>query len=273
MICEKFAAEGANIAINYMSSKDAAEELAKKVEAHGVKAIVVKADAEKPEDNKRLVEETVAGLGGLDIIIANAGWTRFATFGDLNDLSLEEWNKCWACNVMAHLQLMQVAGPIFNKNEEGGAYILTSSAAGISPSGSSMGYSVTKAAGLHLMKCLAETQGPKIRINAVLPGLLLTEWGLRYSKERIEKLKEKALLKEVVCSAIRSLRSQADHDRKTDLDDCADMFVTLAKNKSITGQEILVGESFFLSSFEMHILTFQMLESSGGLDLLHRNKF
>lgn len=39
-----------------------------------------------------------------------------------------------------------------------------------------MGYAVTKAAGLHLMKCLAFTQGPKIRINAVLPGLLLTEW-------------------------------------------------------------------------------------------------
>lgn len=39
-----------------------------------------------------------------------------------------------------------------------------------------MGYSVTKAAGLHLMKCLASTQGPKVRVNAVLPGLLLTEW-------------------------------------------------------------------------------------------------
>ena len=39
-----------------------------------------------------------------------------------------------------------------------------------------MPYSVTKAAGLHLMKCLAATQGPKIRVNAVLPGLLLTEW-------------------------------------------------------------------------------------------------
>ena len=39
-----------------------------------------------------------------------------------------------------------------------------------------MGYSVTKAAGLHLMKCLAATQGPKVRVNAVLPGLLLTEW-------------------------------------------------------------------------------------------------
>jgi NAD(P)-dependent dehydrogenase (short-subunit alcohol dehydrogenase family) len=39
-----------------------------------------------------------------------------------------------------------------------------------------MPYSVTKAAGIHLMKCLASTQGPKTRVNAILPGLLLTEW-------------------------------------------------------------------------------------------------
>lgn len=61
-----------------------------------------------------------------------------------------------------------------------------------------MGYSVTKAAGLHLMKCIAATQGPKLRINAILPGLLLTEWGLRYSEDRIEMLKDKAVLKQEV---------------------------------------------------------------------------
>lgn len=141
-----------------------------------MKAICIQADCGVPEDNTRLVRETIEGLGGLDIIIANAGWTRFADFANLNDLSLEEWNKCWACNVMAHLQLLQAAGPTFNANEEGGAYIITSSIAGVATTGSSMGYSVTKAAGLHLMKCMAATQGPKLRINAILPGLLLTEW-------------------------------------------------------------------------------------------------
>jgi NAD(P)-dependent dehydrogenase (short-subunit alcohol dehydrogenase family) len=60
--------------------------------------------------------------------------------------------------------------------ETGGAFIVTSSIAGISAAGSSMAYSVTKAAQLHLIRCLASTQGPKIRINAVLPGLLLTDW-------------------------------------------------------------------------------------------------
>lgn len=58
-----------------------------------------------------------------------------------------------------------------------------------------MGYSVTKAAGLHLMKCLAATQGPKLRINAVLPGLLLTEWGLKYGEERQKALINRAALK------------------------------------------------------------------------------
>ena len=54
--------------------------------------------------------------------------------------------------------------------------VITSSVAGTSLGGSSMAYSVTKCAQLHLMRCMAQTQGRKVRINAVLPGLLLTEW-------------------------------------------------------------------------------------------------
>jgi NAD(P)-dependent dehydrogenase (short-subunit alcohol dehydrogenase family) len=74
------------------------------------------------------------------------------------------------------MALFREALPTFNSNPEGGAFIITSSIAGTSLSGSSMAYSVTKAAQLHLMRCLANTQGKKCRINAVLPGLLLTEW-------------------------------------------------------------------------------------------------
>lgn len=73
-----------------------------------------------------------------------------------------------------------------------------------------MGYSVTKAAGLHLMKCIAATQGSKVRMNAVLPGLLLTEWGLRYSEDRIKELKDKAVLKTEVSMALPQLLFIAD---------------------------------------------------------------
>jgi len=55
--------------------------------------VLIAKDAGVIEDNIRMVKETVEGLGGLDIIIANAGWTRFAEFGNLNDLTHDEWNK------------------------------------------------------------------------------------------------------------------------------------------------------------------------------------
>jgi NAD(P)-dependent dehydrogenase (short-subunit alcohol dehydrogenase family) len=72
--------------------------------------------------------------------------------------------------------LLREALPTFNANPDGGVFLMTSSIAGVNVRGASMPYSVTKAAQLHLMRCLAGTQGPKIRVNAVLPGLLLTEW-------------------------------------------------------------------------------------------------
>ena len=130
---------------------------------------------------------------------------------------------------MAHLQLMQEAVPIFNANVDGGAYLICSSVAGIFPGGSSMAYATSKAAGLHLMKCLAATQGPKVRVNAICPGLMLTEWGRLYSEEAIANLKEKAALKDI-----------------TSLDDCADAFVAIAKNSSMTGQRFSVDAGLYI---------------------------
>jgi NAD(P)-dependent dehydrogenase (short-subunit alcohol dehydrogenase family) len=121
--------------------------------------------------------------------------------------------------------LFREALPTFNANPEGGVFLITSSVAGTSLSGSSMAYSVTKAAQLHLMRALAKTQGSKVRVNAVLPGLLLTEWGLKYSPEMIEAIKDMAALK-----------------HETYLDDCANMYVSLAENTSMTGQRIAVGK-------------------------------
>lgn len=74
------------------------------------------------------------------------------------------------------MALLHAAMPTFNANADGGVFLITSSIAGVYPGGSSMAYSVTKAAQLHLMKCLASSQGAKVRVNAVLPGLLMTEW-------------------------------------------------------------------------------------------------
>lgn len=97
-------------------------------------------------------------------------------FSDLSAPTIDDWDRTYAVNVKAQVHLMNAALPTFKSNEEGGVFIITSSIAGRITGGSSMPYSVSKAAQLHLMRCLASTQGPKVRVNAVLPGFLRTEW-------------------------------------------------------------------------------------------------
>jgi NAD(P)-dependent dehydrogenase (short-subunit alcohol dehydrogenase family) len=209
-----------------VSSKNVADELAKKITVqHAVKTVVLQADVGASIDCDRLVTDAITGLGGLDIIISNAGWTKFAPWQDLYALSEAEWDKCWAVNVKSQLHLLRAALPIFNANPNGGTFLITSSAAGTVTKGSSMAYSVTKAAGLHLTRCLAQTQGPNVRVNAVCPGLMLTEWGEKYGTHQIKEMEDKAALK-----------------KTTDMEDCADVFVWLAKNGSITGQRLIVGK-------------------------------
>ncbi|MDI1487296.1 MAG: hypothetical protein OHK93_006565 [Ramalina farinacea] len=230
MIAEKFAGEGCNVAINYMASKDAAQQLAERIgKQYGIKTALLQGDVAIQSDCHKLVDETVDSLGGLDILVSNAGWTKFTKFGDLHACSEAEWDKCWATNVKAQLHLMQKAMPVFNQNPEGGVFLITSSVAGIGASGSSMAYSVTKAAGLHILKGLAASQGPKLRINAILPGLLKTEWGQKMDPELVQKAMSKAYLQ-----------------KETDVEDCADMYITAAKNSSLTGQNIQIDSGYLM---------------------------
>ncbi|KAJ5133628.1 uncharacterized protein N7443_004749 [Penicillium atrosanguineum] len=232
-IAEKFAAEGCNVAINYLSSHQQADDLALRLEKdYDIKTTTIQGDAGIQADCVRLIRTAIEKFKGLDIIISNAGWTRFSNFEDLYALDENEWDKvrrinstsdlgsnitypkCWATNVKSNLFLFREALPTFNANEEGGVFITTSSIAvrleiypfeendkfsdryfqGITPSGSSMAYSAS--------------QGPKVRINSVLPGLLLTEWilkGLQYSAEQIQSWTEKSALKHEVSSRLLRL--------------------------------------------------------------------
>lgn len=102
VICEKFAGQGANIAINYFSRAEPAHELSEKLKkTYGVRTSVIKGDAGVLEDCKTMVAETIKQFGGLDIIIGNAGYTKFAQFGDLNAPEDEDWDK--VCKIPIHI--------------------------------------------------------------------------------------------------------------------------------------------------------------------------
>lgn len=200
-IAHKFASEGCNLAINYSSNAQAASDLAKELqETYNTRTLTLRADCGDLAACAQLVHDTHAHFGSLDVLIANAGWTKFTTFSDLDAMTEAEWDKCFAVNVKGPHALLRAAVPFWQGEGDGGVMVVTSSIAGNSLGGSSMAYSVTKAAQLHLVKCLAATQGcgGRVRVNAVLPGLLLTEWGREYGEERIGEINSKAVLKREV---------------------------------------------------------------------------
>ncbi|KAK1781828.1 hypothetical protein QBC45DRAFT_390049 [Copromyces sp. CBS 386.78] len=96
-------------------------------------------------------------------------------------------------NVKSHLWLMHAARPHLGQTE--GVFITTASLAGVKVSGSSLAYSVTKAAQIHLAKGLAQIAAPRIRVNTVSPGLMLTDWGLQFPPEKQEEARERSKLK------------------------------------------------------------------------------
>ena len=101
-IARRFAAHNCNIAINYANNAQPAHDLAAELQrAHpGIKTTVIQGDCGNSTDCANCVHSTIAAFGGLDVLIANAGWTRFSDFADLEALSEAEWNKCWATNVL-----------------------------------------------------------------------------------------------------------------------------------------------------------------------------
>ncbi|KAG9237539.1 short-chain dehydrogenase/reductase-like protein sdr [Amylocarpus encephaloides] len=223
-ICVKFADEGANVAVNYAHGEERAREVVGRIETIGKgKGVLMRGDMGLEEDCISVVEETIKQLGGIDIIISNAGYTRFSTYSDLSTPTVSDWDLCHAINIKAPFFLLRQAMPHFKANPEGGAFIVTSSIAAVKNGGSCLPYSVSKAAQLHFVRGMAGSQGVKLRINAVLPGWLRTEWGEKYTPEQVEEMNKIAWL-----------------GKPTDLDDCAQTFIDIAKNSSMTGQKIQV---------------------------------
>ena len=96
MIVRKFAAEGCNVAVNYANNEEPAQKLADEVRKEcNVKTVVIKGDAGVMDDCAKCVQETIKAFGGLDIVIGNAGWTKFTDFADLDAMSYDEWDYCF----------------------------------------------------------------------------------------------------------------------------------------------------------------------------------
>jgi NAD(P)-dependent dehydrogenase (short-subunit alcohol dehydrogenase family) len=166
-----YAREGADVAINYYPTEEPdAQEVIALIRAAGRKAIAIPGDLREEAFCRKLVDEAVRGLGGLDIIVSNAG--RQQAKPSILDITTEDFDATMKTNIYAPFWIIKAALPHL---QPGSVIIGTTSEQAYDPSPDLYDYAQTKAATMNYVKSLAKQLGPKgIRVNGVAPGPIWT---------------------------------------------------------------------------------------------------
>ncbi|WP_406622624.1 SDR family NAD(P)-dependent oxidoreductase [Acidovorax sp. SDU_ACID1] len=167
-IARRLSQEGYAVVLHSRSSVDTGRAMA----AELGRAAYVQADLAVDADRVRLVREAVACWGRLDLLVNNAGISRVVPHGDLHAATPEIWRELHEVNVIAPFRLIAEARPALEA--AGGCVVNVSSHAGVRPKGASIPYAASKAALNHMTRLLALSLAPRIRVNAVAPGLVDT---------------------------------------------------------------------------------------------------
>jgi ketoreductase RED2 len=216
---------GATVVVNSASSVEAGTKVATSI---GNGATYVQGDISKKEDCERLIEGTLDRLGRLDILVNNAGWTTPVAHHDLDALTDEIFMKTFEVNVYGTWWLSKMAVPHLKKSEDGNIVNVTS-IAGVRQVGSSMAYSMTKAALNQMTKLMAKSCWP-VRVNAVAPGLIATPWTSDWGAQH------------------QAVGSMAPLKRSGTPDDCAEATLGLLRSRYATGQIFVVDGGLTLVS-------------------------
>jgi NAD(P)-dependent dehydrogenase (short-subunit alcohol dehydrogenase family) len=166
-----YAREGADVAINYLPEEEPdAREVIELIKAERRIALGIPGDLRDESFCKGLVAEAVRGLGGLDIVVNNAG--RQQSHASILDISTEQFDWTMKTNIYAPFWIIQAALPHL---KPGSVIIGTTSEQAFDPSADLYDYAQTKAATMNYVKSLAKQLGPKgIRVNGVAPGPIWT---------------------------------------------------------------------------------------------------
>jgi 3-oxoacyl-[acyl-carrier protein] reductase len=169
-VAKALAAEGALVVVNYASSKAGADAVVAAITAAGGRAIAVQGDVSKAADAQGIIAAAIETYGHLDILVNNSGVYEFSP---LEEITEDHFHKQFNINVLGLLLTTQAAAKHLG---EGGSIInIGSIVSRITPPGSAV-YSGTKGAVDAITGVLARELGPKkIRVNAVNPGMVITE--------------------------------------------------------------------------------------------------
>ena len=168
----RLADEGARVAVNYNQSEDEASSVVSEITSQGGVAIAIRGDVSSPQASQEVVDQAVAGLGGLDILVNNAGITRD---GLMMRMSEEDWDAGLDTNLKGAF-LCSKAAIRHMIRQRTGQIINMSSIVGMSGNVGQANYASAKAGLIGLTKSMArEVASRGIRVNALAPGFVSTQ--------------------------------------------------------------------------------------------------
>jgi NAD(P)-dependent dehydrogenase (short-subunit alcohol dehydrogenase family) len=226
-ICLALARAGAAaVVVNYARSAEAAAATVAELQAAGAEAVAVRADVTEEAAVAEMVSGAVDRWGRLDVLVNNAGATRFIPFTDLDAATDEVWDELIGINVKGSFRCTRLAAPHLRLSH--GAVINLGSTAGLRGSGSSLPYAVSKAAVHHLTKTLAVALAPEVRVNAIAPGTVATNWYRgRFGNEKADEAEQR-------------VRESTPLQGVASAEDCAAAALGLLASDWVTGQVLVV---------------------------------
>jgi 3-oxoacyl-[acyl-carrier protein] reductase len=177
-VARRLARDGFDVAISFAGNANGAEDSAAACRKAGAQTLVLQGDVAEAGACARFVTETMELWRRLDVVVSNAGVTKFADFRDLDALGAADFARIFAVNVTAAYELAKAAAPHLESSSHA-AFVTITSHSGISGLGSSHAYAASKGALNTLTLGLARALAPAIRVNAVCPGYVDTPWHAR----------------------------------------------------------------------------------------------
>jgi NAD(P)-dependent dehydrogenase (short-subunit alcohol dehydrogenase family) len=172
-IARRLSQDGFFVVLHSRSSAETGHALARELGT----AAYVQADLANDAERVKLVRETIALHGRLDVLVNNAGISRVIDHADMAAATPEVWHELHEVNVVAPFRLVAEAQAALREaaaRGKPGCVVNVSSHAGVRPKGASIPYAASKAALNHVTRLLALSLAPEIRVNAVAPGLVDT---------------------------------------------------------------------------------------------------
>ena len=170
-----YAKRGWDVCVNYSKDAKPAEKVAAACKAHGADVIIERADVSDDAQCVRMATQVKEHFGRCDVLVNNAGTTKFADLKNLDGLDAADFQRIYAVNVIGPYQMIRAFLPLLRGNP-GGAVVNVSSIAPLLGGGSSLAYIASKGALNALTLTLARVLGPEIRVNVVAPGMVDSPW-------------------------------------------------------------------------------------------------